>query len=146
MAKKVPNASLANIEPDPSTVTPFILPDVARVTTTIETVQILTSEIEEKPSTLYVSSIGISSGSDCFTEYFEKVGFKVPIVVAPNPEGSDFRFRVVDGNSRLRIAMELNWMTIPCVIVDDETEESLLRIGLNVTRQKSRFEHYLELN
>jgi len=146
MAKKVPNASLANIEPDPSTVTPFILPDVARVTTTIETVQILTSEIEEKPSTLYVSSIGASSGSDCFTEYFEKVGFKVPIVVAPNPEGSDFRFRVVDGNSRLRIAMELNWMTIPCVIVDDETEESLLRIGLNVTRQKSRFEHYLELN
>lgn len=146
MAKKVPNASLANIEPDPSTVTPFILPDVARVTTTIETVQILTSEIEEKPSALYVSSIGASSGSDCFTEYFEKVGFKVPIVVAPNPEGSDFRFRVVDGNSRLRIAMELNWMTIPCVIVDDETEESLLRIGLNVTRQKSRFEHYLELN
>jgi hypothetical protein len=68
------------------------------------------------------------------------------MVVTPSPTGSDFKYKVIDGVSRLAIAKSLGCESVPCIIVEDTSEEALLRIGLNTTRVKSKFEYFLELD
>jgi len=100
-------------------------------------------EIDTTPNGFYSVSLGPNTP---FSAYMSKVGFRVPMVVTPSPTGSDFKYKVIDGVSRLAIAKSLGCESVPCIIVEDTSEEALLRIGLNTTRVKSKFEYFLELD
>lgn len=111
----------------------------------LDLLNIVNLKIEDiDPSLQSFYTVSLSENS-FFASYLGKVGFRVPIVVAPAPQDSNFLYKVIDGASRLAIARAHGYTEVPCIVVEDNSKEALLRIGLNTTRVKSRYEYYLEL-
>lgn len=60
--------------------------------------------------------------------YVEREGLVEPLVVRPKGE----RFEILGGFHRWKIAQELGWKTVPCVVVDlDDRRAKILSVNLN---------------
>jgi ParB-like chromosome segregation protein Spo0J len=58
-------------------------------------------------------------------------GFRVPVLVRTMPDG---RYRVVDGHLRLKAAKRLGMAELPCLVVDDMSDEQIKAFRLSVNK------------
>jgi len=66
----------------------------------------------------------------------KRYGFLQPLLVRPlTPPSGDFAYEVVDGCHRLKIAASLNYIELPCVVIDAGADvAALLQISMNRLR------------
>ena len=74
--------------------------------------------------------------------YIEREGFVEPLVVRP----MDDRYQILGGEHRWRIAQELEYSTVPCVVVElDDRRAKVLTVNLNELKGQSVPELLAEL-
>lgn len=67
--------------------------------------------------------------------YVEREGFVEPLVVRAKEEG---RYEILGGEHRWRVAQDLGYETVPCVVVDlDDRRAKILSINLNELKGQS---------
>jgi ParB/RepB/Spo0J family partition protein len=72
-------------------------------------------------------------------------GQVLPIVVRKHP-GKKGKFEIIDGYHRLRIAGELGWKEIDCVVVEaDDQKARVLTVNLNYMRGNAKPKAYAQL-